>query len=221
MKPIMKTEAKERPILFSTEMVKAIVGGRKTQTRRIVKSTKTLGDLVDVFDTKHLAKSGFIEIDTKLYHAAQLRCPYGKVGDLLWVKETYAVIANGYGIWRVYRASDQTEFSNGANSVDEFMKLEGCKWKSPRYMPRIDSRITLEITNIKVERVQDISEEDARREGVQEYQFAYGSKLTKPIIVDGFHVSAQYKFSKLWQQINGEKSWDNNPWVWVIEFKKI
>jgi hypothetical protein len=204
---------KERPILFSTEMVRAILDGRKTQTRRILKVPKSLGEFHDVFDDE-VYPNGAIGIDTSIYHNASLYCPYGKVGDLLWVKETFCFVEayDGYGV--EFKADDKIL----ALDVDEWSSPKGLqvphkeifdagdvKWRPSIFMPRVFSRITLEITNIRVERVQEISESDAEAEG-------FGN---------GFPNLA--KFRKLWNEINSKRgfSWESNPFVWVIEFKVL
>ena len=197
------TETKSRPILFSTEMVKAILDGRKkTQTRRIVKTPKDFGEMRDVFDDDYLNSHGFIAIDTSIGHGFKVRCPYGKVGDVLWVRET----------WRVddYNSS---ETIYKADIPDEILSdIKGvAKWKPSIFMPRTASRITLEITNIRVERLQDITEVDAKAEGVQEgddwLDFCLGQK----------------HFAELWDKINEKRgySWASNPFCWVLSFKRL
>lgn len=160
----------EHPIIFSGPMVKAIIEGRKTQTRRVCGEPKWIGGL----------KHGSLSI---------WPCPYGQPGDRLWVKESYLPGGN-----ISYRAD-----SPGDGTVK-------MSWKSGRFMPRWASRITLEITEVRVQRLQEITNRDAVAEGV-EYD------LSKP---DGAPLS---RFNKLWDSINGKKHpWKSNPWVWVISF---
>jgi hypothetical protein len=165
---------KERPIIFNSEMVRAILDGRKTQTRRVIKPQP--GDI----------HRDLLRIN---YH-----CPYGQPGDHLWVRETFQIDDN-YPDMVFYKADDL------AGHIST-------KWNSPIYMPRCDSRITLEITNRRVERVQDITEEDAMAEGVGR--------------IAGLGEYRQC-FKNLWDSINKKRDygWDTNPYVWVIEFKRI
>ncbi|CUY57733.1 hypothetical protein LL394_001059 [Serratia marcescens] len=191
---------KERPVIFNGEMVRAILDGRKTQTRRIAKAD----------NSNHL-----------------LGCPFGQVGDRLWVRETFAVLGNEDGCpidWngnlikgdekqaaRIYKASCWQEPGNyGLWSIpDRETQYEGT-WRPSIHMPRWASRIMLEITAVRVERLNDISEEDAKAEGV------------KAGVCPGHeHMMHQVAFSELWQSIYGEESWRANPWVWVIEFKQV
>lgn len=156
------------------------------------------------------------------------RCPFGQVGDRLWVRETFAILGNEDGCpidWdgnlikgdekhaaRIYKASCWQEPGNyGLWSIpDRDTQYEGA-WRPSIHMPRWASRITLEITAVRVERLNDISEEDAKAEGVAPSQHI----ITPP--------EALYRvgFLKLWQSIYGEKSWSANPWVWVIEFRRV
>lgn len=207
MKPKTAMEITERPILFSTPMVKAILEGRKTQTRRVLKVPKSLGEFRDVFDDEVLTlKSGkaVIGIDTSIYHDVALACPYGTVGDRLWVRETWQNECDGDGqfVQYLYKADGQ--------DLSDYVSLDadivGIKWRPSIFMPREASRITLEITNIRVERLQDISEADAIAEGCY-------SKLDY----------AKNQFQYLWNLINNKRGfgWTANPFVWVIEFKKL
>lgn len=172
----------ERPILFSGPMVRAILAGTKTQTRRTVK----------------FPKSGSIEGTTNSRTGifTPYQCPYGVPGDRLWVKETWSLTTtpDGEKIVPLY-AADYT--------AREYESLK--PWKPSIFMPRRLSRITLEITGIRVERVQDISQADAIAEG------------TPPIK----GLAERDAYQVLWESINGAESWAANPWVWVIEFKKV
>jgi len=186
---------KERPILFSGEMVRAILEGRKTMTRRVVKLPRW-------------ALPGSLECDGTIPFwpmaedmygdSKRIECPYGQVGDLLWVKETFAQV-DGDELY--FRASD--------SELTEEEREEGMKWKPSIFMPRWASRITLEIVSVMVERLQDITEEDAKAEGTHLY------RRTRP--------DTEYRenYRTLWEKINGAESWAANPYVWVIEFKKI
>lgn len=158
---------KEKPILFSGDMVRAILSGKKTQTRRTVK------DSIHGMCETLLPDSMILPL-----------CPYGKVGDQLWVRETFGKL---YELF-VYRS----DYPPGGKPP-----VKGWKWKPSIFMPRAASRIQLEITNIRIERLHDITNEDAMAEGV----------------------SGCIEFSALWKSINGPASYYDNPWVWVINFK--
>jgi hypothetical protein len=213
MKTATKTETKERPILFSAPMVKAILKGEKTQTRRIVKTPKSFGEFIDVFDDDYLAQYGFIAIDTSLGHGFKVRCPYGKVGDRLWVRETF--YCNDYRYPDAAPIDELKESldykANHESDCDCF--FEGSAWRPSIHMPRWASRISLEITNIRTERLHQISEADAIAEGVDAVSMADVPRQAT--------TSHRADFKQLWDKINGADSWDKSPWVWLIEFKKI
>lgn len=191
---------KERPILFKGEMVRAILGGRKTQTRRIAKHERIL-------EITHTVDRG----ETVCWYGssgpAEQFSPY-KVGDRLWVKETFSWCAGGMA---AYRATDQ-EPPRGS-----YFNEWPPKWKSSLFMPRAASRITLEIENVRIERLNDISEEDAASEGI-------GDVFADAYLSDGSRAKVKVKktfaFRRLWESINGPGSWGKNPWVWVIEFRR-
>lgn len=199
----------ERPILFSTPMVQAILDGRKTQTRRIVKPQPIIdNDSGYVFsgDHKHQFKNDsthtpweqrFIEV-----------CPYGSVGDVLWVRETWNQDGNEF----FYKA-------------DCDINVVG--WKPSIHMPKKACRIFLEITKIRLERLHHIRENDSISEGVRctGFEPTVGHGGTS-LYLDYLNQkqafwSARESFTSLWKSINGEESWESNPWVWVIEFKRI
>lgn len=159
---------KERPIIFSGAMIRALLEGRKTQTRRVVRTT---------------------------YRIEQVKCPYGKPGDRLWVRETWAGGIPG--------CESQGGYSYKADHITGNDGPFEIKWRSPIYMPRNASRITLQVADIRVERLQSITEQDAIAEGLKESP------------VNAFHA--------LWDSIHadGKYPWDSNPWVWVIEFNVL
>ena len=186
---------KERPILFSAPMVRALLAGTKTQTRRIVKARDL--EWMDVHQ-------GLREPDNAE------RCPYGQPGDRLWVRETFARIDGQTRPW--IETDYQATYTHGDRLGDTLGIKK--RWTPSIHMPRHASRITLEVTGVRVERLQDISAADARAEGCPD----------KP--VDGaeqasIDLLAKLWYHDLWEQINGLDSWAANPWVWVIEFKAI
>ncbi|MEG0281202.1 MAG: hypothetical protein RR686_18285 [Morganella sp. (in: enterobacteria)] len=244
---------KERGILFNSEMVRAILNGQKAQTRRIVKSVPTThnfhGWVMSSTRAKDEGKAVWAIGDSPLLKdPIRLNCPVGKVDDRLWVRETYSLLGNEDACpidWnddivndkteaaRIYRASCEQKPANyGLWSIPddadwkphtENMEFEG-SWTPSIHMPRWASRILLDIAAVRVERLQDISEEDAIAEGV--VPGLYGNDGNW---LDGFYIpgsnqpyqTAKAAYSELWRSIYGVDSWYKNPWVWVIEFKQI
>jgi hypothetical protein len=211
---------KERPILFSGPMVKAILEGRKTQTRRVIKNLDGIWRLVETNYSRDEPNKALIQDEYGDYN--DMPCPYGKVRDHLWVKETYGVAWNEGAFIDPsinYRATHERFPIVKDETMDLWKKFylkprkkvwKPEKWKSSRFMPRWASRINLEITGIRVERVQDISEEDALKDGGWNYNSC-------PV-----HKSPVAAFAMLWDSINWKKyPWASNPYVWCIEFKKI
>lgn len=204
---------KEHPILFSGEMAKAILEGRKTQTRRIVKPQPSEG-----LCTQRITTGDGITFEAEATEQ-DWKCPYGIIGQRLWVRETWQETTwmhpsdENYGY--IYRASE-----NGKAWEDNY---EDFTWRPSIHMPRKASRITLEITNIRVERVQDITREGALAEGIKFHEGFEGFCIGEGFKMKCFHASNPIiSFIKLWDEINGKRtSWDSNPWVWVIEFKRI
>lgn len=199
-----------RPILFSTEMVKALLLGQKTQTRRVIKPQPDDDGLWNDTDLPRSLQSnlkGWNGTVNETGESKEFRCPYGQVGDLLWVRETWRIDGHTTKCY-LYKA-DLPVFSGGV------------KWKPSIFMPRYACRLVLRITNIKVERLQSISEEDARREGVKydlSLEFNQYLNYEKGIYQCP---SAVESFKSLWSEINGEKSWSENPFVWVIQFERV
>ncbi|TKU48098.1 hypothetical protein [Citrobacter sp. wls714] len=197
---------KERGMIFNGEMVRAILDGRKTQTRRIMKvqpepsksrpgdfwfSSKKLESMVHVSD---LAPGNSPIADCHLFYQEHC-CPYGLPGDRIWVRETFG----DCGARLVYRAD-----------TDDGAKCKVKRWTPSIHMPRWASRILLEITDVRVERLASISNEDARTEGYPAEREA-----------DGGNSDPWLWFRDLWDGIYPEQSFKNNPWVWVIEFKVV
>lgn len=211
-----------RPILFSGPMVRALLDGRKTQTRRIVKAKDsdssrciTLPMLMKNVNEWRLQDGRWFGIDgydTLVF----CDCPYGEVGDRLWVRESLKQKPNGEFSNSLYTARTDWVYS----ADDSLIKpnwIEMTGWgvhrsKPSIHMPRWASRITLEITGIRVERLNVISSADAEDEGVT--LFGEDNRI-------GDETLYQAGFRKLWESINGEGSWKQNPWVWVVEFKVV
>lgn len=180
---------KERPILFSAPMVRAIFSGTKTQTRRVFKA-KNGG----VWPNKNDIP-GMLQILRE--------CPYGQPGDRLWVRETWA---QARAARRDEPIRDAIAYAADRESMADRFGIPDRRWRSSIHMPRWASRILLEIVAVRVERLKDISIDDAIAEGV-------GIRCDSPMAV--------MEYSLLWESINGPGSWDANPWVWVIEFQRV
>ncbi len=210
----------ERPIPFSAEMVRAILDGRKTQTRRNIKyTTEHRGPINPAYLEAHKDHPGWKDI-----------CPYGQPGDLLWVREPFCAHwgAPPYDAPQSYRIVTGDELppieqENGdfyqpvpSDIMTIWYEAEGNKpfhmeWKLPDEMPRWASRITLRITDVRVERLQDISEDDARAEG-----------WPGPITETGFPIASPLAwFANVWTSINSAGTWDANPWVWALTFERV
>ncbi len=213
---------KQRPILFSGEMVRAILEGRKTQTRRVVKRKFPFGEIEPTVTSIGGCPVHFPDGSWEYEW-----CPYGWIGHRIWVRETWAQgqdLFIDYPSW-LYRA-DKTARHHGydkpGSELDTYAWAWDCvKWKPSIFMPRDASRITLEITGIGCERLQDISDEDAIAEGIMpllhEDGNTYYANYGKEDI--GTFLTPRESFRTLFTSINGQESWDLNPWVWVIEFK--
>jgi hypothetical protein len=202
------SEKKERPILFSTPMVQALLNGTKTQTRRVVKDSKDFESVKhkNIIDEELGPLPEFYAYE-KGNMIKMANCPYGKVGDILYVKETHCIFQNEI----VYKASNN---------------LAEVKWTPSLLMKKAAARIFLEITEIKVERVKDISEEDAIAEGIEQKIGKNGANEDTLFRLDylsrGYiKMSAAESFKTLWWSINGGESYHANPWVWVVKFKVI
>lgn len=198
----------ERPIIFSAPMVRAILDGSKTQTRRIASGVAAL----------HAATG---EPLSRLDSAGpRVACPYGKPGDKLWVKETTVNVEDHGYTGPVYMESDDGRSTMDfglAPAPDDCTEVEPheLKLRPSTRMPKSMARIWLEVTGVRVERLQDISAEDAKAEGVECWR---NTETLKGLTACCEHF---YAFEDLWKHINGPGSWDANPWVWVIEFRRV
>ncbi len=220
---------KERPILFSAPMVHAILSGEKTQTRRALSvKYKYLEDAIEsavsLGGTWSSDADGHGGLTAKVAEgtfAVPMRCPYGAVGGRLWVKEAIAR----------FEWMDGGETSVGYVATPGVMH-EDAEWVWKRaqlpgmFMPRGLSRITLEVTDVRVERLQDISLEDMAAEGIRESDYAAtaGTMTTSTGTEtrdDWITEPVRAPYQRLWERINGAGSWDANPWVWAISFRRI
>lgn len=227
----MSTTTKERPILFSGPMIRALLDGRKTQTRRVVKPQPLLVGQTytwpcDGRNSKAAWASAIKDPQSMLRF-----CPYGAVGERLWVRETFAI---GYesidGKLQLFDENgdelDETVFYRATDPYLTWTDSEGCRtdkvpWKSPIHMPRAASRITLEITDVRVQRLQEISDEDAIAEGAKAFPTGYVFEGTGYDRAKLCHTHPSTAFAMLWDEINGPGSWESDPWVWALTFRVV
>lgn len=221
----------ESPILFSAPMIRAILDGAKTMTRRMAKVPEWA--TVPKVD----AAKGVVD-----WYAAEgsdrwvrNRCPYGKVGDVLWCREAWQAWFTDDGVERDWKDTPQPR-----RTQDRMARIVYCaadpkaakRWVTPLFMPRWASRITLRVTGIRVERLHTITEADATAEGVEHYWSSLDYDRAKAISNVWSSVAARrgwgksppdYRgaFGALWHEINGEASWNADPFVWVVEFERV
>lgn len=239
---------KERPILFRGSMVRAILDGRKTQTRRIIKPQPSLESGRELHWNEERQSFGYWWTEYRMgsgtmqepyaEHFESIRCRHGVPGDRLWVKENYFIASTdtgsvSLGFGERIPPGKTLRDTDGGLDVIHVSDPEIWNWADKRidsdrlrpsiFMPRWTSRITLEITDVRVERVQSISEEDAKSEGISVlplqsaddpsawYQSAPGVHQDR---------SARGSFVQLWCSVNGKELWDANPWVWALTFQR-
>lgn len=198
-------------MIFNGEMVRAILDSRKTQTRRIVKGADGAVKFCKEWDIN--GEEIFVVLGEKDHTGMNpvlgaISCPFGGVGDRIWVRETWArynIDQNSHDI--AYRATTPADWPE-----------EG-RWRPSIHMPRWASRILLEITDVRVERLREISQADAEAEGVGKLKKGFW-KNYQPGWTE-FQLTARGSFATLWKSIYGDESWYADPWVWVIEFKRI
>ena len=195
----------ERGMIFNAEMVRAILDGRKTQTRRIVKLQPDEDGLAKV------TNGPWVDTSERNY-----RCPFGDVGDRIWVRETWAEAGASAPNLKLYRANYPEHLPSHYENVPPANEI---RWTPSIHMPRWASRILLETTDVRVERLNAMSERDAQAEGVGKLRGGYWQHYQPGWTQH--QLSARGSFVTLWKSIYGEESWNFNPWVWVIEFKRI
>ena len=236
----MEARIREKGLIFNSEMVRAILDGRKTQTRRIMAPQPADDIERGIFPNPEVI--GWKSSRRHKHGSTTAHfCHYGKPGDRIWVRETWGVVSHAFsddGLmidWvpdRPATAIHEMPFGNGYYSGHAIYAADGdftwgdddgyedgrsC-WKPSIHMPRAASRILLEITDVRVERLNAISQEDAQAEGME----LTGWRPTYSDPDSGGEVMTPYdNFAELWSSIYGEGSWKADPWVWVIEFKRV
>lgn len=217
---------RDRPILFSAPMVRALLAGTKTQTRRLVKTVPSCRDadraMPALMVRRGEHKGSYVLLDDAIgpawspaggmplerYPWDAALSPYGGIQDRLWVKETWHPSDSGPELFAA-------DYASKAEAGVE-------RWRSPLHMRRVDSRITLEVLAVRVERLKDISEADAIAEGIDPAAPMKARINGEPGDVHFFGPDAARKgYAMLWDAINGEGSWASNPWVWVVAFGRI
>lgn len=223
----------ERPILFSAPMVRALLAGTKTQTRRVVKLRGA-----EVIEERPRNDPDDNVLSTESWpwspqHDGWVSCPYGSPGGRLWVKETFAFLQptddaatasehrdrvvqrpeDGERVALWYRADGEMPLVEQLWADDE----DGIRWRPSIFMPRWASRITLEVTGVRVERLQEITESDALAEGVDLKSEAWPDT---PSAIP-LSLKPTFAYELLWKSINGADSWAANPWVWVVELRRV
>ncbi|HBT3790654.1 hypothetical protein [Klebsiella pneumoniae] len=203
------TKISERGMIFNAEMMRALLDGRKTQTRRTVKPQPDEDGLAKV------TNGPWVDTSERNY-----RCPFGAAGDRIWVRETWAEAGASAPDLKLYRANYPEHVPSIYENVPP---AEEIRWTPSIHMPRTASRILLEITDVRVERLNAISEEDAEAEGI-DMEALYDSQDCYDCIANHNMtgrptVTGAFKY--LWESIYGEEGWKSNPWVWVIKFKRI
>ncbi|WP_048271619.1 ASCH domain-containing protein [Klebsiella variicola] len=220
------TKITERGMIFNGEMVRAILDGRKTQTRRIMKPqpepcprgghwwpSNVFKTMLHVEEEMQNGKGGWGGLVGDA-------CPFGDVGDRIWVRETWAEAGASAPDLKLYRANYPEHVPSIYENVPP---AEEIRWTPSIHMPRTASRIQMEISDVRVERLNAISEEDAEAEGI-DMEALYDSQDCYDCIADHNMtgrptVTGAFKY--LWESIYGEEGWKSNPWVWVIEFKLV
>lgn len=234
---------KELPIIMGAESVLEILERRKSQTRRVVNPRKYNIGGWDMPVSKSDVEAGYpvYQDNNGDFHSVVERCPYGKVGDRLWVRESWSTLTYHEGDVPIHIVKDHKNIEHDVvyyaecpdfswTDGDGFLEyrkdgMETSHWKSPIFMPRWASRITLEITDIRVERVQDITEEDAIAEGISR-EFAFECNGWVPSYADpdsGGYADYITGYRTLWNSLNAKRGfpWEKNPWVWIIDFKVV
>lgn len=233
----------ERPILFSGAMVRAILSGQKTVTRRAIKHQPDV-PVTDAIPRRNYPHGPATvdwywrpqhgHLNGVPSHGWDFKCPYGQPGDRLWVREAWSIdmlgahsTDNGYDSMYAlrYRADDaEREIHVAPGEPDPYIALYDSQrgdWRPSIHMPRWACRILLEITDVRVERLRDISGDQARAEGIYSNPAMNGMYTADGDLHTSKYDGPVEAFATLWESINGDGSWAANPWVWVVEFKRV
>lgn len=206
---------KERGMIFNGEMVRAILDGRKTQTRRIMAPQPADDIERGIFPNPEVI--GWKSSRRHKHGSTTAHfCHYGKPGDRIWVRETWAEAGASAPDLKLYRANYPEHVPSIYENVPP---AEEIRWTPSIHMPRTASRILLEITDVRVERLNSIHDVDAMREGIQNLTTCSHADFGIPGVVNAQHPVRAFQL--LWESIYGADSWRANPWVWVIEFKRV
>ena len=216
---------REHPIIFSDSMVRALLAGRKTQTRRVINPQPVGGVRPEAVVVGKRTPHGLVD-----GHGQPLpRCPYGIAGDRRWVREGYHLDADTLAEARAIHEDVMATMPVLFYRADKANKGAGCRWRPAIFLPRWASRLLLELTDVHVQRLQDITESDARDEGVQTFAHAFPSFGRDQPIVCGdrpdFAAGAspyRASFACAWDLINGSRApWSSDPWVWALTFNVV
>lgn len=211
---------KEIPILFNTEMVQAILEGRKTMTRRIIDPQPEVGEYPQTKLNGYYWKNKFYftKYDRKDISLVD-NSRYGQPGDVLWVRETFCLPSLYDGFEKDYY------FKAGFSSSDIKDRNASQSWKPSIHMPKVAARIWLQVEEIRVERLRDITQEDAISEGIKFSRLfeEWGGVVPHPKVKDHYrwYANPVDAFNNLWIHINGEESFKANPWLWVVKFRVL
>lgn len=211
------TSPRERPLLFTGAMVRVLLADRKTQTRRL-NGLDAINADPDAWRYLGMNECGAHEFADRDGQIITVNCPYGQRGDLIWVRETWKPHSRGMrsaATKAIYRA--EYSFEKMADALGP--------WRPSIFMPRWASRITLELTDVRVERLQDISEADARAEGcvpqLIDTDGLEGEQLALAEALGDGYLTAKFSYMELWDSINRKHPWSSNCWVWVLTFRRL
>lgn len=224
----MQESVKEIPMLYTTPMVQSVDAGLKQQTRRL-RGLDEVNQSPDDWTLTHQDKKGIFHFRNGQSGWA-VTSPYGKPGDIIWVRETFTHLH-----WDHYENGESPyAYKANCDAESEEIRQEYIKagyqyqWKPSLHMPRKAARLFLKITTIRLERLQDISDDDCIKEGLEQYTDHHGTGYRLYTKIGGFSFIPRDSFQTLWDSINGKAkkdrplcNWDANPWVWVVEFEKI
>lgn len=226
MSTMTTQEAKSRPILFKCPMVQAILAGQKTITRRVMKPQPPAW--IESFGYSAFTPDGHISGRGNYEDWGPsekfFRCPYGRPGNMLWVRETWAkredINADTERDRAIHYLHHRASYDGDLGNEWHYYG----RWRPSIHMPRWASRITLRVTAVRVERLRDITLADAKSEGIPEYGSEYRQDMTEAELDEWRNRSTLENFALLWDQINGKRpgcSWADSPWVWVISFERV